>query len=88
MRSDGVHRCRRRRRRDITICRRNVAATEEAEVAEAVMDGTVPGVAEASSGGIYPTINRRMTEVDCSPREAVEAETEEAPDEATGACHG
>ena len=51
---------------------------------EAVTDGTNPGGAEASSGGIYPTINRRMTEVDGSPGEAAEAATEEATD--SGRC--
>ena len=65
--------------------RSDVAATEEAEVVEAVTDGTVPGVAEASLGGIYPTINRRMTEVDGSPGEAAEAATVEVPDDVTGA---
>ena len=51
-------------------------------VADAVSDGTVPEVAEASSGGLYPTINLRMTEVEGSPGEVAEAVTEEA----TGSC--
>ena len=60
----------------------DVAATEEAEVVEAVTDGTVPEVAEASSIGRNPTITMRMTEVEGSPGEVAEAATEEA----TGSC--
>ena len=51
-------------------------------VADAASDGTVPEVAEASSGGRNPTINLRMTEVEGSPGEVAEAATEEA----TGSC--